>query len=284
MISIPSIAPKLRRNREGIWISASAGRVSYPEHGHDACYAVEEKSFWFEHRNRCILSVMMAFPPEGAVFDIGGGNGFVSLALGRAGFDAVLVEPGPRGASHAKARGLETVIRATTESAGFRPGSLPAVGLFDVIEHIRDDAAFLKSIRNLMAEGGRVYMTAPAYPGLWSDEDKAAGHFRRYSLKELEAAAVNAGFEVEFSSHIFRFLAIPIALFRSLPYKLGLSGPGGKSLSQKDVQRDHVAGTGILKNATEFLLRSEPARLEAKKPMGFGGSCLVVAKKRAGHL
>ena len=278
MISIPSIAPSLRKNREGIWTCAADSKVSYPEHGHDACYAVEEKSFWFGHRNRCVLSAMKRFPPAGAIFDIGGGNGFVSLALEAAGFETVLVEPGPRGAGHAKARGLKNVIRATTESAGFRPGSLPAVGLFDVIEHIRDDAAFLKSIRHLMSAAGRVYMTAPAYPALWSDEDESAGHFRRYSMKGLEAAAVNAGFEIEFSSHIFRFLPIPIALSRALPHRLGLSRSYRKPLSGKDVRRDHAAGGGILKNAAELMLRSEPARLEAGKPMGFGGSVLVVAR------
>lgn len=278
MISIPSIAPKLRKNREGIWTGAADSRVSYPDDGHDAYRAVEENSFWFEHRNRCILSVMKSFPPGGAFIDIGGGNGFVSLALERAGLDVVLVEPGSQGSRNAKARGLKNVIRATTGSAGFRPGSLPAVGLFDVIEHIRDDAAFLKSIRSLMRKNGRVYMTAPAYPGLWSDEDEPAGHFRRYSLKGLETAAAHAGFEIEFSSHFFRFLPIPIALFRALPYRLGLSRSRGNPLSEKDVRRDHTAGGGILKCATEFMLRSEPARLSAGKPMGFGGSVLVVAR------
>ncbi len=214
---------------------------------------------------------MKAFPPAGALFDIGGGNGFVSLALERAGFETVLVEPGPQGASHAKREGLKTVIRATTESAGFRPASLPAVGLFDVIEHIADDTAFLKSIGNLMVKGGRIYMTAPAYPVLWSDEDEAAGHFRRYRLKGLEATAVKAGFEIEFSSHIFRFLPIPIVLFRSLPYRLGLHGHGKKNLNQADVQRDHEAGGSILKRTTESLLRSEPARTRGKKAHGFRG-------------
>lgn len=279
MISISTIAPKLRKNREGIWTSAADSDVSYPEEGHDTFRAVEEKSFWFEHRNRCILSVMKRLPPAGALFDIGGGNGFVSLALEAAGFETVLVEPGPRGASHAKARGLKTVICATTESAGFKPGSLPAVGLFDVIEHVRDDIAFLKSIRSLLLKNGRIYVTAPAYPALWSDEDGAAGHFRRYRVMDLEKTAEQAGFEVEFSSHIFRFLPIPIALFRCLPYRLGLSRSRGKLLSEKDVRRDHAAGGGILKNAVEFLLRSEPARLSAGEPMGFGGSALVVARK-----
>ena len=40
---------------------------------------------------------MRRFPPPGTVFDVGGGNGFVTLAIQNAGMDAVLVEPGPEG-------------------------------------------------------------------------------------------------------------------------------------------------------------------------------------------
>jgi SAM-dependent methyltransferase len=278
MISIPSIATGLRKGRDGIWYGVRDAHLSYPENGHDACFAVEDKSFWFNHRNDCILSVLKSFPPGGTLFDIGGGNGFVSLALARAGFDVALVEPGPRGAKHARARGLETVICATTGSAAFKPSSFPAAGLFDVIEHVAEDVAFLKSVRRLIRKGGRLYMTVPAYPFLWSHEDRAAGHLRRYSLKDLRGAAAEAGFETEFSSYIFRFLPAPIALLRSLPFRLGLTRSAEARMREAHVGRDHAVRGGMMKKFSGFLFRSELGNLDAKKPMGFGGSCLVVAK------
>ncbi len=71
----------------------------------------------------------------------------MAAGLMKAGFDVVLIEPGPSGAANARKRGAKDVMRATTEAANFRPHSLGAVGLFDMVEHVGDDAAFLRSMR-----------------------------------------------------------------------------------------------------------------------------------------
>ena len=70
---------------------------------------------------------MQAFRPKGAIFDVGGGNGYVAMALQRSGIDAVVVEPGP-GALNAKQRGLRLVIQSTLEDAGFKNESITAFG------------------------------------------------------------------------------------------------------------------------------------------------------------
>jgi hypothetical protein len=85
----------------------------------------------------------------------------------------------------------------------------------------------------------------------------------------------HAGFEVEFSSYYFRFLPVPIALFRALPYRMGLS------LSQDTTQavaRDHAVQGGVIANVLAFILNSETENLKNNKAMCFGGSCLIVAK------
>ena len=69
---------------------------------------------------------MRRFPPAGMLFDVGGGNGFVAAGIERAGWPAVVVEPGRGGAENARARGLDRVIQGTTENAGFAPGSMPS--------------------------------------------------------------------------------------------------------------------------------------------------------------
>jgi SAM-dependent methyltransferase len=199
------------------------------------------------------------------------------LALAAAGFDVALVEPGRAGASNARRRGLETVICATTATAQFKPRSLPAVGLFDVVEHIEDDLSFLKSLRGLLKVQGRLYVTVPAYPFLWSGEDVSAGHYRRYTLEGLCSVIERAGFEVEFSSYIFRFLPVPIALFRVLPYRLGLSPATD---TPRAIARDHAVQGGVVAGVLARLLKSEIESLEKKRAMGFGGSCLAVARSR----
>ncbi len=278
MIDIQSISDELKLDNNEIWFSQEDQNISYPSDGNENCIAVEDSSFWFKHRNNCIVSVVKSYPPEdgGTIFDIGGGNGFVSLGLTTAGFGAALVEPGKVGALNAKKRGLKNVICATTDTANFKQNSLPAVGLFDVIEHIEDDLDFLKSIRKLIKKGGRIYATVPSYSFLWSGEDVLAGHFRRYTIEEISNVLESAGFKVEFSSYIFRFLPIPVFLLRALPYKLGLSRT---ERTPNTTSRDHAVKSGaMINNIFDSILQPEINNLNNRKAMNFGGSCLIVAK------
>lgn len=277
MTEIEAISSGLERGEDGIWYAPEKQSVSYPSGGNESCLAVEDGSFWFHHRNECIATVVRAYPPPdgGAIFDIGGGNGFVARGLADAGFDVVLVEPGQDGARNAVRRGLKQVVCATTDSARFEESSMPAVGLFDVIEHIEDDRGFLESMKRLVKPGGCVYVTVPAYSFLWSMEDIQAGHFRRYDLSGIEKVLESAGFKIQFSSYIFRFLPLPIFLLRTLPMKLGLVSESGSNDSQA---RDHASENAVANRIIGALCRPEIARLARGKSMRFGGSCLLVAR------
>lgn len=55
--------------------------LSYPENGSDSCFAVEDESFWFQHRNVVLRHLVQQFSPEGVFLDVGGGNGCVTKAL-----------------------------------------------------------------------------------------------------------------------------------------------------------------------------------------------------------
>ena len=71
---------------------------------------------------------------------------------------------------------------------------MAGAGLFDVLEHIPDDAGSLGGVHRLLAPGGgRLYLTVPAYPWLWSPEDELSGHCRRYTLAGLRRVVERAG-------------------------------------------------------------------------------------------
>jgi hypothetical protein len=107
---ITSLASSLEMRDPGIWVAQRKSEVSYPTDGNAACLAVEDRSFWFRHRNRCIMSVARRFPPDGVFLDIGGGNRFVSRGLVEAGFASALVEPGIDSALAARWGGIDPVI------------------------------------------------------------------------------------------------------------------------------------------------------------------------------
>jgi hypothetical protein len=278
MVDSELFARGLQLRSDGIWYAPTASEISYPKEGNERCAEVEDSSFWFKHRNACILSLIHAYPPSGAIFDIGGGNGYVSRAIVDAGFESVLVEPGAAGARAAKARRLEHVVCATLEDASFRERSLPAIGLFDVVEHIEDDLAFMHRINNLLADTGRVYINVPAYAWLWSDEDVAAGHYRRHTIRSITSLLESAGFTVDFATYIFRFLPAPIFLLRALPTRLGLARR--KAHDEGGTERDHMAKSGITRGLIDRLLAAEVRCIEQSKAIRFGGSCLVAATKR----
>ena len=96
----------------GIWYTSSAKTVSYPGEGNALCFQLEDSSFWFRHRNDCILAAAERFSPLEPFFDIGGGNGFVSAALQHAGREVVLIEPGQEAVSMPEngASGISSVV------------------------------------------------------------------------------------------------------------------------------------------------------------------------------
>lgn len=274
---LSKLARNIRLAETGLWVTPKVGEVSYPEDANEACFAVEERSFWFRHRNNCIVEAIRRFPPSGAVFDVGGGNGYVGRALQDEGLEVVLVEPGAQGARHAITRGLRHVIHGTLADAGFLPETVPAVGLFDVLEHIAADAEFLRGLRDILTPGGRLYLTVPAFQWLWSTEDRYAGHFRRYSTRTLKRLLEQTGYEVEYVTHIFGFLPLPIFLFRALPYRLGFTRDKMEGVAASD----HELRNPAVRQAVEALLNRELSRIAAGSGCQFGGSCLAVARKNA---
>lgn len=276
-VDIDQYFAALTRDAEGIWRANGNAQVSYPAGGHAACLQVEDLSFWFRHRNRCIAAAARRHLAQirGPIFDVGGGNGFVARGLEAVGFEVVLVEPGIEGARNARRRGLSHVVCATTEASGFLPGSAPAIGLFDVVEHIEHDKAFLDSVARLLVEQGHLLLTVPAHTQLWSNEDIVAGHFRRYTRSSICDVLERAGFSIIYASYFFRPLPLPILLMRALPFRLGLAR---RSEPARATASDHAVNAGPVSRWLERILSGEVESISQGDTMAFGASILVVAQ------
>lgn len=259
----------------GVWRARDTPAIAYPAGHNDACFRLEDRSFWFNHRNRCITAAVARFPPAGPILDVGGGNGYVTRGLIDAGYDAMLLEPGADGARNARvARGVPTVICATLEEAAIRPGSVPAVGLFDVLEHVEDDRAFVERLHGIVQPGGLLYLTVPSFQWLWSISDVDAMHFRRYTRRSL--AAVLAGrFEWLYGTYLFERLVPVFLLMRTLPYRAGLARPK----PAEAYQTDHAAGGGRLSVLFERLIANEVRAVAGGRSLRVGSSLLVVARR-----
>ena len=55
----------------------------------------------------------------------------------------------------------------------------------DVLEHLKNDREELVKAAALLNQKGKLIILSPAFPALYSNFDKAIGHYKRYTKKEL---------------------------------------------------------------------------------------------------
>jgi SAM-dependent methyltransferase len=275
VIDIQKLTTRLKDTGDGLWMAYDQREVSYPRDGNESCLSIEDNSFWFDHRNNVITSLVKAFFPGGAVFDVGGGNGYVAIALQHAGIETVLVEPGAQGSRNAKARGLNVVIQSTLEDCEFRDQTIPAFGLFDVLEHVGNDLEFLQRLYGQLLPKGFLYVTVPAYNFLWSIDDDYAQHYRRYTVRTLTKRLESAGFTVRYCSYFFCVLMPAVFVLRSIPSRFRFR----HSFDLSSIKEEHAKPAGIAGFVLEHTLAYELRRIEKRRYLPTGSSCVAVAQK-----
>jgi SAM-dependent methyltransferase len=187
--------------------------ADYPESLVELVSSVEGRHFWFAARNRVIVSTLerVVGPLSGIrVLDVGCGTGFVLSALESAGASACGIDMHQQALQRARSRVRGPLFRSGAASLPFM-ADFDIVSLFDVIEHVDDDAALLREASRVLAPGGCVAVTVPAGPHLWTRYDEVIGHKRRYDRASLTAAFAGADLRVrEMSS----FNCVPVLVQR----------------------------------------------------------------------
>jgi SAM-dependent methyltransferase len=186
--------------------------------------ALEDKSFWFVERNRLILWALRRYA-DGLrdYLEVGCGTGYVLDAV-RSEFAAarcVGVEPFEAALEIARGRLEGVELRRGDAASVADDASFDAVGSFDVLEHIPDDADALRAMARALRPGGVLVLTVPQHPWLWSDADERGEHVRRYRRRELVERVRAAGLEVvrrtSFVTTLLPALAAARALRRRRP-------------------------------------------------------------------
>ena len=260
------------------WLRRDGAQVSYPRDVLDALSGGGGEGFWLDARAD-LVGKLLREASISTIWDVGAGSGAMAKRLGRFGVHVVSVEPLPEGAREI-ARMRAEVFCGTLQDLALPPGSLPAVGLFDVLEHIGDPSDILDEVGRVLSPDGSLVVTVPAYQWLWSAEDEALGHFRRYSTKTLRAALTRSQFSVLSARYCFASLVPAAALLRTLPYRLGRRRTPDVILSRNSVRLSPGARTNRF---AQRVLATE-ARASRRVPLPFGLSVVAVAQHRPqGH-
>lgn len=86
---------------------------------------------------------------------------------------------------------------AHVDPASLRHERLDTVVCLNVLEHLKDDVAALRTMYEVLVPGGRLALLVPAYRALYGTMDAADHHYRRYATGEVRRKLTGAGFVVE---------------------------------------------------------------------------------------
>ena len=180
---------------------------------YDRMAELDRKHWWYRAR-RDVLSRLITraipLPPEARILEVGCGTGHNLHMLQRFGrVDATEIDGFARIIA-SKRLGHAVVDAALPELNGVPDRTYDLVTILDVLEHVEEDRAALASMARKLRPGGRILITVPAHPWMWSAHDEVNHHKRRYTKRTLRAAVADAGLEVELLTY-FNSLLFPLA-------------------------------------------------------------------------
>ena len=148
--------------------------------------------------------IMRWFAPHvgGRVIEYGAGTGTFSAYLRPLARHLTLVEPSTNLHRELRAKfGSDSAVEIV--SAGLEEhvtqlatGTVDAVVLVNVLEHIANDRNALAELARIVAPSGHVLIFVPALTLLMSQLDRNLGHFRRYHRPDLREKMLEARLEI----------------------------------------------------------------------------------------
>ena len=175
-------------------------------------HRAEDRHWWYQGRRRVLEQAIarLGLPAQARILDAGCGSGRNMVELAHHGI-VTGVELSGTSVQLARERETGEVLEGSVMDTPFDDGSFDLTVSLDVIEHLEDDVGALHELRRVTKPGGALLVTVPAYQWLWSGHDEINHHHRRYNRRTLLAAAREAGWQLESSTH-FNFLLLPVAI------------------------------------------------------------------------
>lgn len=140
----------------------------------------------------------------------------------------------------------------------FGQNRLDTVVALNVVEHIEDDVASIRTMGEIVVPGGKVIVLVPALTWLFGSLDEELHHYRRYTRRSLAAAIDAAGLTLE---RLFWFNVV------------GVAGWWLNAVVRR-TPRIPVAQLRTFDRLVPML------RLEDMLPIPFGQSLIAVCRKR----
>jgi SAM-dependent methyltransferase len=232
--------------------------------------SIEQPEYWWYVARSDLLRTVLAehVGSPGRVLDVGSADGpSVSWLRQHDGLH-VTMDIDPRGLAAGGVCGSALQLPFADES-------FDVVGAFDVLEHCEPEDVALREIARVLAPGGRLLMSVPAYTWAWSDFDDANGHHRRYTVPRAERAITAAGLTVLRSTYAFAgvfpfFAAERVA--RRAKTRLGAAETGPEDIVSLPQLPSWMSRMFLSLSRVD-------RRVLRRRDLPFGSSVLVAAQK-----
>jgi SAM-dependent methyltransferase len=175
-------------------------------------HQAEDRHWWYRGRRTVLEGVIdgLGLPSSARILDAGCGSGRNMIELRRHG-TVTGVELSDASVEIARGRGAGEVVAGSVLEMPFPDASFDFAVSLDVVEHLEDDLGALRELRRVIAPGGRLLLTVPAYQWLWSGHDEINHHHRRYTRRSLGRVAEAAGWKQARTTY-FNSLLLPVAI------------------------------------------------------------------------
>jgi SAM-dependent methyltransferase len=237
----------------------------------DRMAEIDSEHWWFSARRDIIAGLIERQAALGRrlrILEVGCGTGSNLELLKRYG-EVDAIEPDDPARALASARsGIAVKGGLLPDGVKLDDGAYDLIVLLDVLEHIPDDKGTLAALRSKLAPGGKLMVTVPAAPWMWSAHDLAHHHHRRYTAKTLTDVFQAAGFKVRYRSH-FNTILFPLIAAARIAGKLLRRGGGDDAIPPRPVNKllkslfgaeRHLVGRAALPFGVSLALVAEPAK------------------------
>ena len=231
---------------------------------------IEATHWWFVQRRRLFARELgrLGLTREHRILDIGTSTGTNLRMLRELGYDRVSgVDLSDHAIHYCQHKGLGPVEKGDVRALPFADASFELVLATDIIEHVNEDADALREIWRVLAPGGRVLITVPAFESLWGLQDERSAHVRRYRMKPLLRRVEGSGLEPLTHYYFNYLLFVPIWLARR-----------AIDLFKVNLDSENEVNSPALNRLLSAIFRLDVSTARLVRPP-FGVSALVVAKK-----
>lgn len=206
---------------------------------YDRMAQIDQDHWWFSARRKIVAALIERHRPRAGplrILEVGCGTGSnIAMLKGFGAVDAIEPDDGARALAEARS-GLAIQGGYLPDGIKLEDGYYDLIVLLDVLEHIPEDLPALTGLRSKLAPGGRLIVTVPAMPWLWSAHDVAHHHQRRYTARTLSDVFARAGFRLRHRTY-FNSLLFPLIVAARGLGKLTGRGGGDDAMPPPAINR-----------------------------------------------